>query len=93
VLLTMETSVGFPLSPVGRVIVSIVQSMLAHLGLTSRSAKGEACGNSKGFGRSARQSGIPSRNTSSLGPVRSRRVALQRVSYIYIVNSSASPTE
>jgi hypothetical protein len=54
VLLTMETSVGFPLSLVGRVILTVGQSTLAYLGMTSRSAKGEACGNSKGFGRSAR---------------------------------------
>jgi hypothetical protein len=54
VLLTMETSVGFPLSPVGRVILTIGQSTLAHLGMTSCAAKGEACGNSKGFGTSAR---------------------------------------
>jgi hypothetical protein len=40
VLLTVETSVGFPLSPVGRVILTVGQSTLAHLGMTSRSAKG-----------------------------------------------------
>jgi hypothetical protein len=37
----MEPSVGFPLSPVGMVIVTIVQSTLAHLGMTSKSAKGK----------------------------------------------------
>jgi hypothetical protein len=84
---------GFPLSPTGLVIVTIVQSTLAHLGMTSRSAKGEAWGNYKGFGRSPRAVGIFTWHTSSLGPVRSRRVALQLVSYIHIVNSSASPTE